>query len=283
MTEPTPGRWSDDQATGSSVPAAAAHPPAAHPPTAQPPAAPPPTSEGPPSGSSADRPAQHSGTGFFALVRETVIVVAVALALSLLVKTFLVQAFFIPSQSMEDTLLIGDRVIVSKLTPGPFELQRGDVVVFVDPGGWLGPSEAVPKPGPVRRALAFVGLLPNDSNNHLIKRIIGMPGDHVVCCDQEGLLTVNGEPIDESYVRDGSVPSERDFDIRVPAGRVWVMGDNRQESEDSRYHDDGKGNTGSVPISFVTGRAVAVVWPLPHLSRLTRPGEVFASVPAASS
>jgi signal peptidase I len=134
----------------------------------------------------------------------------------------------------------------------------------------------------VRKALAFVGLLPNDSNNHLIKRIIGMPGDHVVCCDDDGLLTLNGEPIDETYVRDGSVPSERDFDITVPAGRVWVMGDNRQESEDSRFHDDGKGGTGSVPISLVTGRAVAVVWPLSHASRLTRPGEVFAQVPAAS-
>jgi len=219
----------------------------------------------------------------FGLVRETVIVVAIALALSLLVKTFLVQAFFIPSQSMEDTLLIGDRVIVSKLTPGPFQLERGDIVVFVDPGGWLGPQEAAPRPGPLRRALAFVGLLPNDSNNHLIKRVIGMPGDHVVCCDEDGLLSINGKPIEETYVREGSVPSERNFDIRVPAGRVWVMGDNRQESEDSRFHDDGKGNTGSVPISLVTGRAVAVVWPLQHLSRLTRPGEVFASVPAPSS
>ena len=270
MTEQTPGRWSDEQATGSPVPA-----PAAQPPTAAQPATG--SSEAP------ERPAKRGGTGFFALVRETVIVVAIALALSLLVKTFLVQAFYIPSQSMEDTLLIGDRVIVSKLTPGPFDLERGDVVVFVDPGGWLGTSEAVPRPGPLHRALAFVGLLPNDSNNHLIKRIIGMPGDHVVCCDDDGLITVNGEPIDETYVRGGSVPSERDFDIRVPAGRVWVMGDNRQESEDSRFHDDGKGNTGSVPISFVTGRSVAVVWPLQHAKRLIRPGEVFAKVPAASS
>jgi signal peptidase I len=215
--------------------------------------------------------------------RELPLLVVVAIVLAILVKTFLVQAFFIPSQSMEDTLLIGDRVIVSKLTPGPFELARGDVVVFVDPGGWLGTSETAPRQGALHRALAFVGLLPNDSNNHLIKRIIGMPGDHVVCCDEDGRLTVNGKPVDETYVRDGSVPSERDFDIRVPAGRVWVMGDNRQESEDSRYHDNGTGRTGSVPISDVTGRAVAVVWPLQHASRLTRPGEVFARVPAASS
>jgi len=289
VTDPTPGHWPDDRAAGPSVPAAASAG------AAQPPAGEEPHGAGGAesgsgagsgsgaSGSSSSGSGSHSGSGLLGLLRETVIVVAIALALSLLVKTFLVQAFFIPSQSMEDTLLIGDRVIVSKLTPGPFSLQRGDVVVFVDPGGWLGPAEAAPEPGPVRKALAFVGLLPNDSNNHLIKRIIGMPGDHVVCCDDDGQLTVNGEPIDETYVREGSVPSERDFDITVPAGRVWVMGDNRQESEDSRFHDDGKGRTGSVPISSVTGRAVAVVWPLQHAARLTRPGEVFAQVPAPSS
>jgi signal peptidase I len=289
VTDPTPGHWPDDRAAGPSVPAAASAG------AAQPPAGEEPHGAGGSesgsgagsgsgaSGSSSSGSGSHSGSGLLGLLRETVIVVAIALALSLLVKTFLVQAFFIPSQSMEDTLLIGDRVIVSKLTPGPFSLQRGDVVVFVDPGGWLGPTEAAPEPGPVRKALAFVGLLPNDSNNHLIKRIIGMPGDHVVCCDDDGQLTVNGKPIDETYVREGSVPSERDFDITVPAGRVWVMGDNRQESEDSRFHDDGKGRTGSVPISSVTGRAVAVVWPLQHAARLTRPGEVFAQVPAPSS
>jgi signal peptidase I len=289
VTDPTPGHWPDDRAAGPSVPAAASAG------AAQPPAGEEPHGAGGSesgsgagsgsgaSGSSSSGSGSHSGSGLLGLLRETVIVVAIALALSLLVKTFLVQAFFIPSQSMEDTLLIGDRVIVSKLTPGPFSLQRGDVVVFVDPGGWLGPTEAAPDPGPVRKALAFVGLLPNDSNNHLIKRIIGMPGDHVVCCDDDGQLTLNGKPIDETYVREGSVPSERDFDITVPAGRVWVMGDNRQESEDSRFHDDGKGRTGSVPISSVTGRAVAVVWPLQHAARLTRPGEVFAQVPAPSS
>jgi signal peptidase I len=289
VTDPTPGRWSDDQATGSPVPAAAG--PASSGSTSSGEfassgtsgTADPSTSAETEDRGRAASTAKHAGTGLLGLIRETVIVVAIALVLSLLVKTFLVQAFFIPSQSMEDTLLIGDRVIVSKLTPGPFPLERGDIVVFVDPGGWLGPTEAAPQPSPLRRAIAFVGLLPNDSNNHLIKRVIGMPGDHVVCCDEDGLITVNGQPLDETYVRDGSVPSERDFDIRVPAGRVWVMGDNRQESEDSRFHDDGKGNTGSVPISLVTGRAVAVVWPLSHAARLTRPGAVFAKVPPASS
>jgi signal peptidase I len=139
-------------------------------------------SDSPPTGSTpSDPPAEvdePSGNGILAALRETVIVVGIALVLSLLVKTFLVQAFFIPSQSMEDTLLIGDRVVVSKLTPGPFDLDRGDVVVFTDPGGWLTPMTP-PDDGPIRGAirstLTFVGLLPNDSGNHLIKRLIGLP------------------------------------------------------------------------------------------------------------
>ena len=230
------------------------------------------------------RPRRKPEPGILAALRETVIVVAIALALSLLVKTFLVQAFFIPSESMESTLLVGDRVVVSKLTPGPFDLQRGDVVVFTDPGGWL-PQTIPPQDGPIRGALrtamTFVGLLPNDSGNHLIKRLIGLPGDRVVCCDADGKLTVNGVVITEPYVFAGNVPSERTFDITVPAGRVWVMGDHRQASEDSRYHDDGKGGTGSVPVSDVTGRALVLVWPFDRATRLTRPGDTFAKVPAA--
>ncbi len=235
-------------------------------------AAPPPSADEPPS--------------LFAALRETVVVVAIALALSLLVKTFLVQAFFIPSQSMENTLLIGDRVIVSKLTPGPFDLQRGDVVVFTDPGGWLPPS-VPPADGPVRKALrgalTFVGLLPSQSGNHLIKRIIGLPGDHVVCCDDDGRVSVNGTSITEPYVYSGNIPSERDFDITVPAGRMWVMGDHRQESEDSRYHDDGRGTTGSVPLSDVTGKAFVLVWPFDRATWLSRPDTTFAGVPAPGS
>ena len=229
--------------------------------------------------------AHRKGTGLVAALRETVIVVAIALALSLLVKTFLVQAFFIPSQSMENTLLIGDRVVVSKLTPGPFDLQRGDIVVFTDPGAWLPPTippDDGPVRGAVRSALTFVGLLPNDSGNHLIKRLIGLPGDHVVCCDGDGKVTVNGVAISEPYVYDGNEPSERTFDITVPAGRVWVMGDHRQESEDSRYHDDGKGNLGSVPISKVTGKAFVIVWPFDRAGTLSRPAGTFAKVPDPS-
>jgi signal peptidase I len=218
-----------------------------------------------------------------AAIRETVIVVAIALALSLLVKTFLVQAFYIPSVSMQHTLEVGDRVVVSKLTPGPFDLQRGDVIVFTDPGGWLAPTPP-PQDGPVRgalrSALTFVGLLPNDSGNHLIKRLIGLPGDHVVCCDAKGRMSVNGTAIDEPYIYDGNVPSERSFDITVPEGRVWVMGDHRQMSEDSRYHDDGSGRTGSVPIADITGRAFVIVWPFSRADSLPRYSSTFRHVPS---
>ncbi|MGV1008169.1 MAG: signal peptidase I [Dermatophilaceae bacterium] len=214
-------------------------------------------------------------------VREVVIVVGMAMVLSLLVKTFLVQPFHIPSGSMENTLVKDDRVIVSKLTPGPFDLARGDVVVFSDPDGWLGELPEVPR-SPVNRLLIFLGLAPDDSNEHLIKRVIGLPGDHVSCCDAEGRVQVNGTSVNEPYIKPGDTPNggRPPFSVTVPQGRVWVMGDHRSDSADSRLHDDGTGATGSVPIDDVTGRAVAVVWPMDHVTWLTAPERVFGSVPS---
>ena len=216
-------------------------------------------------------------------VTEVVVVLAMALALSLLIKTFLVQAFFIPSQSMEDTLLVGDRVLVSKLTPGPFALHRGDVIVFKDPGGWLEPTPA-PQDGPVRSwlrdGLTFVGLLPQDSGEHLIKRVIGLPGDTVTCCDAKGRLQVNGVSVNETYVRAGNVPSLERFTVTVQPGHLWVMGDNRSESADSRFHraiDDGQ-----VPLSDVVGKAFVIVWPLPRFGGVVEPPGVFSAVPTAT-
>lgn len=228
------------------------------------------------------------GARIGAVVKELVIVLAMALTLSFIVKTFLVQAFFIPSESMEDTLLVGDRVIVSKLTPTPFEIERGDIVVFDDPGDWLSPTPEV-NHGAVlnglRDGLVFVGLLPDTSEGHLIKRVIGLPGDHVQCCDAEGRLLVNGEPIDETaYLKGGVKASEQEFNITVPSGRVWVMGDNRGDSSDSRFHDPkGNGDTGSVPVDLVVGRAVATVWPFDRTARTSDHEDVFSEVPDPGS
>ncbi|WP_336723775.1 signal peptidase I [Cellulosimicrobium cellulans] len=216
------------------------------------------------------------------LLRETAIIVVSALVLSLLLKTFLVQAFFIPSPSMEDTLVEGDRVMVSRLVPGAFDVHRGDVVVFKDPGGWLPPrvpQAESPVSEAVRAALTFVGLLPQDTGEHLIKRVIGTPGDHVVCCDAEGRVSVNGVSIDETYVKPGSEPSELAFDTTVPEDMLFVMGDNRQNSADSRYNTDKPGD-GFVPMGNVVGTAFVKVWPLSHLGLLRNPGDVFADVPA---
>jgi signal peptidase I len=219
---------------------------------------------------------------------EIVVVLGMALLLSLLIKTFLVQAFFIPSTSMENTLLVGDRVLVSKLTPGVFELHRGDVVVFKDPGGWLTAEQSVPPEeqtgvgATVRHALSFVGLLPQDAGEHLIKRVIGVGGDHVQCCDAKGRVEVNDIPIDEtSYLFPGAAASERPFNVKVPYGYLWVMGDNRPVSADSRLHLTL--NNGMVPVHDVVGKAFVVVWPFERAGGLGIPTGVFGRVPQPAS
>ncbi|WP_149202000.1 signal peptidase I [Actinotalea subterranea] len=220
--------------------------------------------------------------GLAAWARETGIIVVSALVLSLLIKTFLVQAFFIPSGSMEQTLLVGDRVLVTKLAPGPLDVHRGDIVVFKDPGGWL--PEQLPPDVPAWRAaltsvLTYVGLLPQDSGEHLIKRVIGLPGDTVECCDAQGRLMVNGVPIDEPYLAADAQPSELEFSVVVPEGRLWVMGDNRQNSQDSRYKQGDPGG-GSIPEGNVVGVAFVTVWPVDRWHALRNPGATFADVPA---
>jgi signal peptidase I len=235
-----------------------------------------------------DPPPASGGAVLWAAVKEFAIVVGMALVLSFVVKTWLLQAFYIPSGSMEDTLVLNDRVIVSKLTPGPFDLKRGDIVVFADPGGWLEPTPPQPHgklATVVRDGLTFVGLLPDNSENHLIKRVIGLPGDHVVCCDEGGRITINGAPIKEPYLKPGDAASEQNFDITVPAGRVWVMGDHRSNSADSRVHDGpaNDGSTGSVDEKLIVGRAVVLVWPLDHFTILSNPSSTFAKVPAPGS
>ena len=218
-------------------------------------------------------------------LRETVIILVGALVLSLIIKTFLVQAFFIPSASMEDTLQVGDRVLVSKLAPGPFDVRRGDIVVFKDPGGWLPATlaaERSPLQEVVNNGLTFIGLLPQDSGEHLIKRVIGLPGDQVACCDAAGRVTVNGVGITEPQLKPGSVPSEVPFDIIVPPDSFWVMGDNRQNSRDSRGHLGDPGG-GSIPQANVVGVSFARVWPANRMSLLRNPSTNFAGVPDPTS
>jgi signal peptidase I len=224
----------------------------------------------------------HTSAG--GLLKETVVILASALVLSLIIKTFLFQAFFIPSASMRDTLIEGDRVLVTKLAPGPLDVHRGDVVVFKDPGGWLPPvveedSSALRER--ITSVLTYVGLLPQDSGEHLIKRIIGVPGDRVASGGDGEPITVNGVEVGEPYLRPSSVPSEVPFDVVVPEGTVWVMGDNRQNSQDSRYHLGDPGG-GAVPLENVVGVAFVTVWPADRFTLLRNPGATFVDVPPPS-
>lgn len=213
-------------------------------------------------------------------LRETALVVVVALTLSVIIKTFFAQAFYIPSASMENTLNVGDRIMVNKLADDADSLRRGDVVVFVDPGGWL--SESPEEPGPVMGVitgvLSFIGILPPNAGEHVIKRVIGMPGDHVLCCGDDGRLTVNDVPIDEYYLKPGVEPSETAFDVIVPDGQLWLLGDNRANSRDSRAHLGAPGG-GFVPIDHVEGRAFVVTWPLDSLGGLGGGHEAFDDIP----
>jgi signal peptidase I len=198
------------------------------------------------------------------IFRELPFLVVVALVVSLLVKTFLVQFFYIPSGSMENTLQIQDRVAVNRLPFVSKNISRGDVVVFRDPANWLpeaSDNSSSPIIAKIKTGLVAVGVLPNPAKQYLVKRAIGVAGDHVVCCTKEGLLTVNGTPITEPYIFAGNVPSDMNFDVTVPKDKIWVMGDHRGASADSRYHQDDI-NKGMVPLSRVTGRVFAVIWPL---------------------
>ena len=198
------------------------------------------------------------------LAREFPILVVVALLVSLFIKTFLVQFFYIPSGSMENTLQINDRVAVNKLPFISGTIHRGDVVVFRDPAGWL--PEAAGISGnkvtiKVKEAFVALGVLPNPAKQYLVKRVIGVAGDKIICCDKNKGLTINGKPTNEPYIFAGNDPSDTEFNVTVPAGKIWVMGDHRGASADSRYHQEDI-NKGFVPLDKVTGRVVGIIWPL---------------------
>jgi len=207
--------------------------------------------------------------------KELPLLIGIALVLALLIKTFLVQAFSIPSASMENTLQEGDRVLVDKLTPWfGSEPERGEVVVFHDPGGWLGETvepdtNALAKA--VQKALSFIGLMPSAEEKDLIKRVIAVGGDTVEC-KGTGPVTVNGKALVEPYIYPGNTAcGDKPFGpIKVPKGRIWVMGDHRQDSLDSRYHQNLEGN-GTVSVDEVVGRAIVVAWPVNRWSTLPVP------------
>lgn len=168
---------------------------------------------------------------------------------------------------MENTLQVQDRVAVNKVPFISKTIERGDVVVFRDPANWL--PEPLPESGnpilmKIREGLVVVGVLPNPAKQYLVKRVIGVAGDTVICCNDKGFLTINGKKAVEPYIFAGNQPSELKFNITVPEGKVWVMGDHRGASADSRYHQEDV-NDGMVPLSKITGRVYGIIWPFKNL------------------
>ncbi|MFD3629498.1 signal peptidase I [Streptomyces sp. NPDC058698] len=207
--------------------------------------------------------------------KELPILIGIALVLALLIKTFLLQAFSIPSDSMQNTLQQGDRVLVDKLTPWfGSEPERGEVVVFHDPDNWLA-GEPTPDPNPLQKVLSWIGLMPSAEEKDLIKRVIGVGGDTIEC-KGTGPLKVNGMALNESsYVYPGNTPCSQDdqggqFKVKVPEDHIWVMGDHRQNSRDSRYNQ-ADSNDGFVPVDKVVGRAVVIAWPVNRWTNLPVP------------
>ena len=203
--------------------------------------------------------------------RELLIIVVAAAVLTLLVKAFIIQVYRIPSASMENTLQIGDRVLVNKVVYHFRGIARGDVVVFSGQDSW-GPDAPPPSSNPVVRVFDDVlsGLGLHSDQTYYIKRVIGLPGDHVACCTG-GKVTVNGVPLTEGqYLFPGNPPSTFKFSVVVPPGHLWVMGDHRSDSDDSRYHSDSPGN-GAIPENQVVGRAFLIIWPPSQLRDLPIP------------
>jgi len=230
-----------------------------------------------------DEQPEQSGRGRWSFLTEMVVLFAVALTIALLIKTFVVQPFYIPSGSMENTLLVGDKVLVNKIVYHLRPIDRGDIVVFNGEGSWDEPVAANTTHrnivvrvyddtiGALLHSIAgLFGTSPGQTD--YIKRVIGVPGDHVACCNDRGQITVNGVPLSEkSYLFAGAKPSEDPFSVVVKPGRIWVMGDNREESADSRLHDCAYSDPqrtcypfdrdGTVPENKVIGRAFMIVWP----------------------
>lgn len=212
--------------------------------------------------------------------QELIILTVCALLAVWLVTTFVARSFSIPSGSMEDTLQVGDRVLVERITPRFGTIERGDIIVFDGTDSFSPEIDATRSGNALTRALApltnLLGVGPA-SETDFIKRVIAVGGDRVTCCDDQGRVSVNGHPLDEPYVRPGDVPSEVEFDVVVPQGRLWVMGDHRSASADSRAHLGDPGG-GTVSEDRVIGRAFLVSWPIGHWATLGR-APTFDDVP----
>ena len=195
------------------------------------------------------------GRGPLGVITETAVLVVIAVVLAAIIKAFFVQAFYVPSQSMAPTLAPDDRILVEKPSYWAGGPERGDIVVFADPGGWLG---ELPEQTTLQKGLSAIGLLP--TGGHLVKRVIATGGETVACCAPSGKLLIDGRQLDEPYLPASVKPSQIEFTATVPEGYIWVMGDNRGDSEDSRFHQDDPGK-GFVPVDDVVGKTFVIVWP----------------------
>jgi len=213
------------------------------------------------------------------LWQETILLLGLALVLAIIIKSLFVQAFYIPSPSMEPQFVKNDRILVQKVSYwGSASPSRGDIVVFEDPGGWLDSADSATPGSPVTRLMEKIGLYP--TGGHLVKRVIGTGGDRVVCCDAKGRITVNGKALNEkSYLPKGTAPSQVKFDVKVPKNHLWMMGDNRGFSYDSRGHMGGPGG-GFVAQDLVVGKVFALIWPWSRAEFIHRPA-TFDDIPDA--
>ncbi|MEP6816369.1 MAG: signal peptidase I [Marmoricola sp.] len=222
----------------------------------------------------AGRGAGHKERKQLPLWQETILLLVIALVLAIVIKAFFVQAFYIPSPSMEPQFVKNDRILVQKVSYWGGGPVRGDIIVFKDPGGWLTAQDTASHSG-VKKLMETIGLYP--AGGHLVKRVIATGGDHVVCCDSQGRITINGGPLTEPYLPKDTAPSLTRFDVNVPKGYLWMMGDNRGNSSDSREHMGGPGG-GFVADDLVVGKVFALVWPASRAELIHRPSG-FAAIP----